>query len=134
MAILIGIVLALVVGALTTWAGLHRDRALYAAVTIVVGSYYSLFASMGASASILVVESLVGAVFFGLAIAGFRTTLWVVVAALAAHGIFDLAHPQMYENPGVPAWWPSFCAAYDVAAAAFLAWLISSNRVRASAA
>ena len=134
MAIIVGIVLALLIGAVTTLAGLHRDRALYSAITIVVGSYYSLFALMGGSTTTLVIESLIGAVFFCLAIAGFRSTLWIVVAALAAHGLFDLVHPHIYENRGVPHWWPLFCAAYDLVAAAFLAWLISSKRVRASAA
>lgn len=131
MATAVGIVLALMIGALTTLAGLHRDRALYAVVTIVVGSYYSLFSLMGASTETLLIESLVGAVFFGLAILGFRTTLWIVVAALAAHGIFDLLHPHVYENPGVPPWWPPFCSSYDVVAAAFLGWLIASKRVAA---
>jgi len=53
---------------------------------------------------------------------------------LAAHGIFDLVHPHLYANPGVPAWWPWFCLAYDLAAAAYLAWLLTSKKLRAHAA
>ena len=45
---------------------------------------------------------------------------WVVVVALAVHGILDLAHDRVISNPGVPIWWPAFCLAYDLTAAAYL--------------
>jgi len=77
-------------------------------------------------------ESLVGAVFLALAAAGFRSSLWVVVAALAGHGIFDLAHGSLIANPGVPGWWPAFCLMYDVTAATYLAWLLTRGRIRAA--
>lgn len=133
MALPIGIVLALAIGILTTAAGMNRDRALYPTVTIVVGSYYALFAAMGASTEVLMMETLVGLVFLALAIVGFRTSLWIAAAALAGHGLFDFVHGDLIVNPGMPAWWPPFCLAYDVTAAAFLAWLIISGRVRATA-
>jgi hypothetical protein len=102
-------------------------------VTIVIASCYGLFAVIGASTHTLVLESLAGAVFVLAAAYGFRSSLWVVVAALAAHGIFDLVHGSTIPNPGVPAWWPEFCLAYDVTAAMYLAWLLRSGRVRAAA-
>ena len=134
MSIAVGIVLALIVGSLATFFGLDRDRALYPVVTIVIASYYALFAVMGGSMEVLIIESLVAAAFLGVAVSGFRSTLWLVVSALAAHGIFDLVHPRLYVNPGVPVWWPAFCLAYDVVAAAYLAWLLASKKVRAYAA
>ena len=73
------------------------------------------------------------AVFLALAVTGFRWSLWVVAAALAAHGIFDLTHAAIISNPGVPNWWPDFCLAFDVTAAAYLAWLLKSGRIRAAA-
>ena len=133
MSIVVGVVLALIVGVSTTFFGLDRDRALYPVVMIVIAFYYVLFAAMSGSTHVIVVESLVATVFIALAVAGFRSTLWLVVIALAAHGVFDFAHPHAYANPGVPAWWPSFCAAYDVVAAAYLGWLLASNVVRARA-
>ena len=131
MSVAIGLVLALLVGGATTLAGLHRDRALYPVVMIVIALYYVLFAVMGGSAQVLLVESAVAAVFVGFAVAGFKSTLWLVVVALAAHGLFDFAHAHLYANAGVPAWWPSFCLAYDVMAAAFLAWLLAAKKVPA---
>jgi hypothetical protein len=133
MALLIGIVLALSVGVFGTVLGLDRERSFYPLVTIVVASYYALFAVMGASMHALALESLVGAAFLAAAAAGFRRSLWIVVIALAGHGLFDLAHAAVLSNPGVPSWWPEFCLTYDLSAAAYLAWLLKSGRVRAVA-
>jgi len=132
-ALLVGVVLALAVGLFATVVGLDRDRAFYPTVTIVVASLYALFAVMGASTDALLLESIVGAAFLVAAVSGFRSSLWVVVLALAAHGVFDLGHARVISNPGVPAWWPAFCMAYDVTAAAYLAWLLRSGRTRAGA-
>lgn len=128
---LIGVALALFAGALTTVGGLDRDRALYPAILIVVASYYDLFAAMGDRAA-LGPELGVSAVFLLVAIIGFRTSLWLVAAALAGHGALDLFHSALMANAGVPAWWPMFCASYDVAAAAYLAWRLASKKIDAS--
>ncbi len=133
MALLIGAVLALSVGLSMTFIGMDRDRAFYPTVTIVIASYYALFAVMGASTEVLMVESMAIVVFLGASIAGFKRSLWIVVAALALHGVFDLVHGHLIDNPGVPAWWPSFCLAYDVVAAVYLAWLLLRSRLHASA-
>jgi hypothetical protein len=129
----IGTVLALLIGLLATFSGLDRDRAFYPTVMIVIALYYALFAVMGGSIQVLVSESIVIAAFVGASIAGFRRSLWLVVAALAAHGAFDLVHGELIDNSGVPSWWPHFCLAYDVVAAVYLAWLLSSSKVYAAA-
>jgi hypothetical protein len=122
MPLLIGVLLAFAVGLFATAVGLDRDRAFYPTVTIVVASYYVLFAVMGASTETLVLESSAGAVFVAAAAYGFKFSPWVVVMALGGHGVFDLVHGRVISNPGVPAWWPSWCLAYDVTAAAYLTW------------
>jgi len=132
-ALVVGALLAFAVGLLATGIGLDRDRAFYPVVTIVIASYYALFAVRGASTHTLVLESLVGAVLLAAAVSGFRSSLWVVVVALAAHGIFDLIHGTVISNPGVPSWWPEFCLTYDVTAAAYLAWLLRSGHIRVAA-
>ena len=58
------------------------------------------------------------------AVVGFKSSAWIVVAALAGHGIFDAVHGKLVENSGMPVWWPAFCLAYDLGAAGSLAWLI----------
>jgi hypothetical protein len=130
--LLIGAVLAFLVGLLATFSGLDRDRAFYPAVLIVIASYYALFAVMGGSMQALMIESTVIVAFLGAAIAGFRGSLWLVVTALAAHGVFDLVHGHVIENPGVPPWWPPFCLSFDVVAAAYLASLLVRSKVQAA--
>ena len=132
MAILVGAILAVAVGLFATAVGLDRDRAFYPTVTIVIAFLYALFAVMGASTHVLVLESAVGSVFVAAAVSGFRSSLWIVALALAGHGVFDLVHGSVITNPGMPAWWPGFCSAYDVTAAAYLAWLLKIDRIRAS--
>lgn len=104
--------------------GFDRDRVFYPTLVTVVASYYILFAAMGGSTTALTLESLVAGAFFVLAVVGFKTNLWLVVAALAGHGVFDSVHHHFIHNPGVPVWWPAFCLSFDVAAAAFLAVLL----------
>ncbi|HEV2084180.1 MAG TPA: hypothetical protein VGR09_03785, partial [Gemmatimonadales bacterium] len=106
---LAGIVLALTVSGLATLVGLDRDRAFYPTVLVVIASYYVLFAVMGGSGHALVVETLVMTGFLLVAVMGFKKSLWMVVAALAAHGVFDFFHGRVVANPGVPVWWPAFC-------------------------
>jgi hypothetical protein len=123
----IGVVLAVSVCALATAAGFDRDRAFYPVLAIVIASYYGLFAVMGGSTAALMTESIVISAFVVISILGFKLNLWLVVAALIAHGVFDFIHGHLIANPGVPAWWPGFCLTYDVAAAGYLAWILRSR-------
>lgn len=131
MGFVIGAVLALVVGTGARFVGLDRDRAFYPTVLMVVASYYVLFAAMGGSTETLFVECAVMGVFVAASLMGFKRSLWIVVIALAGHGIFDFVRGGLIENPGVPSWWPSFCMAYDVVAAACLAVLLRRPRPHA---
>jgi hypothetical protein len=121
---LTGVVLALLISVFAAVVGFDRDRAFYPTVLIVIACYYVLFAVIGGSSHALLVETLITAAFLLLAAIGFRGNLWLVVAGLAGHGIFDLLHQRVVANPGVPAWWPAFCMTYDITAAAVLGWLL----------
>ena len=120
----IGIVLSAGVALFARKVGLDRDRAFYPTVMIAIASYYVLFAAMTGSVQTVLAESVVRSIFVAAAVAGFRSSAWIVAAALAFHGVFDAFHGRVLENPGVPAWWPAWCLAYDVGAAAGLAWLL----------
>jgi hypothetical protein len=135
MEILIGIALAVGVGLLGTAVGFDRERSFYPVALVVIASIYELFAAVGGSQAALLQEAVPMLAFIGVAVIGFRTNLWLVVAGLAAHGVFDAFHPALISNPGAPAWWPSFCLAYDVVAAGYLAAVCLRNqRVRAAGA
>jgi hypothetical protein len=121
---LVGAFLAVAVGGMGTVVGLDRDRAFYPTIMIVIALYYVLFAAMSGSTHALLIEVAVAAVFLAVALVGFKGSLWLVVVALAAHGVQDLFHGQLILNPGVPTWWPAFCSAYDVVAAGYLSFLL----------
>jgi hypothetical protein len=119
----IGLVASAGVAVFARYVGFDRDRAFYPTVVIVVALYYVLFAVMSGSVQTVVLESVVMSLFAIAAVVGFKSSAWIVVAALAGHGVFDAVHGYIIENAGVPAWWPAWCLSYDLGAAAILAWL-----------
>ena len=129
----IGLVLSLAVAVFGRRSGFDRDRAFYPTITIVVGAYYVLFATMTGSIEIVAMEVAMMAVFAVAAVAGFKSNLWIAAAALAGHGLFDMVHGRVVDNPGVPEWWPAFCATYDVAAGGMMAWMLKSGILTTSA-
>lgn len=134
MEILAGAVLALMVCLTAAFSGLDRDRAFYPTILMVIATYYALFAVMNGSIAALLPESIAIVAFMAAAIAGFKLSLWLVVAGLAAHGLFDFVHGQLITNPGVPRWWPLFCLTFDAVAAGYLASRLSLAGTRSTAA
>jgi hypothetical protein len=96
---------------------------------MVIASYYVLFAAMGGSVSALVAEAGTMAVFVAISIWGVRRNLWIVVVGLAAHGVFDSFHAALAVDASAPAWWPTFCLAFDITAAAYVACLLTFGRI-----
>lgn len=121
---LIGVTLALAAFLFARYVGLDRDRAFYPTVMIVIALLYGLFAAISGSVTVLALESFAIVGFILLAVIGFKSSLWLVAVALFAHGVYDFFHGHLFTNPGVPVWWPAFCMAYDVTAAAGLGWLL----------
>ena len=120
--------LAFVVFLLARRVGFDRDGAFYPVALIVIASFYVLFAVMGGSTSAIIIETLVAIAFAIVAVVGFRLSPWIVAAGIAAHGLFDCIHGSLIANPGVPEFWPAFCATFDIAFAAGLSWLILQRK------
>lgn len=120
----VGAAAAMAVGVFATAIGFDKERSFYPVVLIVIAALYLLFAAIAGSTGPLVAECVPALAFVALAALGFKRNAWLVVAGLALHGVFDFFHHLLIENPGVPAWWPGWCLAYDVVAAAYLAALI----------
>ena len=130
----VGVVLSIAVAVFARGVGFDRDRAFYPAVLIVIASYYVLFAAMTGSIQTVVLESALMMVFVIAAVAGFKGSAWIIVGALAGHGVQDAVHGYIVANAGVPGWWPAWCLAYDVGAAGALAWLLIRADVPSTAA
>ena len=126
---IVGVVLAVGVALFARFIRLDRDRAFYPTVMIVIASTYVLFAAMTESVHTVALESVPMLAFVIAAVAGFRASAWILVVALAGHGVFDWFHSDVLENPGVPVWWPAFCLAYDVGAAGCLAWILATQDI-----
>jgi hypothetical protein len=129
MAYIVGVVLAAVLCGFGTVVGLDRERGFYPTQMIVIALLYGLFAAMSGSTGVLMMESIGITLFIVAAVIGFKTNLWIVAVALAAHGVYDFLHPRLFENPGAPLWWPAFCGAYDIVAGIYLGLLLTRRRV-----
>jgi len=125
--LIVGSLSAAAVGLFAHAIGYDRDRAFYAVVLTVVGLLYVLFAVMAGGRG-LVTEIAFFALFAALAAVGFRSSLWIVAAGLALHGLFDFIRYSFLIAPGAPPWWPAFCGSYDVVAALGLASLLLARR------
>ena len=131
-AFMVGAASAAGVGLFARVVGYDRDRAFYPTVLTVVGSLYVLFAVMAGGGRGLIAELMFFAGFAALGAVGFRSSLWIVVAGLALHGIFDFIRHTFLPAPGAPEWWPAFCGSYDVVAGLGLAALLLIRERRTS--
>lgn len=99
---MIAIAFALGICTLATRVGFDRDRGLYPTASIVIASYHAPFA---VTAGPLLVRALEGdntATFAFVPVAGFRRSLYLVVAGLAAHPVLDVFHARLIADSGVP--------------------------------
>lgn len=124
MEFIVGIALALLAYAATHWQGLDRERVFYPTVMIAIATYYVVFAVIDGRGPVLLSEIAIAAAFSAVAVLGFKRNMWLVVAALAGHGVMDAFHHLLVPNMGVPKVWPGFCLAYDITAAGLLAYLL----------
>ena len=88
----VGLVLSIGVALFARAVRLDHDRAFYPTVTIVIASYYVLFAVMSGSVQTILLESIGMMVFVVAAVVGFKSSAWILVVALAGHGVFDAVH------------------------------------------
>jgi hypothetical protein len=111
----IGLVLALAIAVLAGILEFDKDRSFYPVILIVIAMYYLLFAVMGGNTEVIAKELIIALLFLAIAITGARISVIIVAVGLIVHGIFDLIHDLLVINSEVPAWWPGFCFAVDVA-------------------
>jgi hypothetical protein len=128
--LVVGSLLALAVAILGKVTRFDRDRSFYTAVLLIIASYYVLFAIQGDSLQALPWEGLVAIAFAIVAVFGALRLPLLVGVGILAHGLFDLAHPALIHNPGVPPWWPSFCMSFDVFLGLWVIGMTLSHRTR----
>jgi hypothetical protein len=123
----VGVLLAIAIATLAKFTRFDEERSFYSTVLVIIASYYVLFAVLGGSNQALVCELVIAIAFSTVAIIGALFFPTLVGTGIIAHGLFDLVHDMIIENPGVPTWWPTFCGSIDV----FLGlWVILLARSR----
>lgn len=128
-AVLIGIGLAINSIAVQRWLALD-GKTYYVTLTIVIASYYPLFAIMGGQTSTMLIESAVMMLFVTAAMIGCRHGYALFVGlALIGHGAYDLVHHYYLTNEGMPGWWPRFCAAADLVLGS---WILYESKASVS--
>ncbi|MGY1727964.1 hypothetical protein ACI79J_13430 [Geodermatophilus sp. SYSU D01062] len=102
------------------------DATVYALGIVLIAAVYIGFGVADGRGRVVAVETVVAAVFVVVAAAGVTGSAWLLVAGLAGHALKDL----WQHRTGFVAntrWWPPFCAAVDVVAAALIAVLIVAD-------
>lgn len=124
--VIIGAVLAVILAGFARLTNFDRDRSYYAVVLIVIATYYVLFACMANEA--IVTEIFAASIFLLLAILGGLRWQILLGIGIFLHGVFDLMHGYIISNPGVPIWWPAFCASIDIVLGLWVVFLVVIRR------
>lgn len=117
-----GVAAAVAVAASARASRFDRDRAFYPTVLVVIALLYVLFGVEDGAASVVAAESGVALVFVALAVVAYRRGSPALLAiGLAAHGLWDVAHPALLPtSDAVPTWWPAFCLGVDMPLSAWV--------------
>jgi hypothetical protein len=100
---------------------------VYSIGLLTLPSLYASFALQAGEQAVSVKEMIYGIPFVvaGLVFAfvSVRYSAIVVGALWILHALYDLAHSQIFTNPGVPVWYPVFCFSVDIVVGAYVLWL-----------
>ena len=117
-ALLVGIALAILAVIVFRTTRMEERKWLYPLLLATFPMYYFSFAVYGADYFALIMETLVGLVFFAVAYFGFKLNgsgaLFVLGTGYIGHAAYDFAHNKFFLNAGAPSWWPEFCASVDL--------------------
>jgi hypothetical protein len=101
---------------------------VYALGLAVIAAVYVGFAVADGRPEVLAVEVAVTCAFVAVAAAAVPALPWLVVAGLVGHGLKDLWQHRTHFVRNTR-WWPPFCAAVDVVAAALIAVVLAAGRL-----
>jgi hypothetical protein len=99
---------------------------VYAIGTVGIAFIYIGFAVADGRPKVIAVESGVAAGFVILAAVAITGSPWLLVAALAGHGLKDLWQHRTHFVRGTR-WWPPFCMTVDFVVAAIIAVEIAAG-------
>jgi len=124
----IGIVLTIGLLSVSWITGLYRERGVYVVTLIAIAFFYIVFALEHGDTTVVIVNTIVAALFVVLALFGYMRSLMLVALGLILHGVFDGVYLLSSTNPS-PEWWGPFCFAVDIALGTFLILLIKTSKI-----
>ncbi len=121
-----GAILAIASSLLMVGARIEHQAGTWVTLLVAIACFYPVFAVETGSLQAIAVQSVIAASFILLALAGARISLWLVLAGLTAHGLYDGVADYVLADPS-PEWWGPFCIGFDTFAAISLAALLLRN-------
>jgi hypothetical protein len=118
-----GIIAALVSIAITVRLPVKKAAEFYNLFMAATAAVYIGSALAAGNANTLVLETVLSAALFALALAGQWSSLKFTALAFLAHGAWDLLHVTMGMGANAGADFPVVCVAYDWLIAGYLWWL-----------
>jgi hypothetical protein len=128
--VLLGVAVAVVVGGFGSRVAGRLQLALYALGLVGAALVYVGLAAFNGGREQLPLEALGLALYTLVAVLGVGRWPPLLVVGWAGHAAWDLLHPGGYA-PYVPGWYPPACIGFDLAVAAYLAWLLWRRGARA---
>jgi hypothetical protein len=105
----------------------NAERWLYTLGLLCLPAIYLVFALYAGHNQSVVLELAWGApyIFAGILIAlgNLRVSTLLIAVFWLLHGVYDLLHDSLFNNPGVPIWYPALCAGADLVIGSYLLFL-----------
>lgn len=105
----------------------HLERQMYPGLLLLLPVFYAVFAASAGSGHATLMELVVGIPWIAVGLAcllfDVRRSAQILGTLWLFHAVFDLAHGLLPENPGLPSWYPLWCAAVDVVVGGYLLWV-----------
>lgn len=103
---------------------------LYSTALISLPLIYMGFALFSEGKSVVLKEFLYGLPFiaagFVCLLVRFKASGFLIAILWLLHSVYDLFHPSLFINSGVPGWYPLLCAVVDLVVGGYLVYYVSS--------
>lgn len=102
---------------------------LYAMALMCLPCIYAAFAifNQEATQTVVIKEMAIGIPYIAVGLMALQSKLKMISYLLAIlwlmHGAYDLFHDHLFINPGVPVWYPVFCAVVDLVIGTYLLYV-----------
>ena len=103
-------------------------RFYYGISLIILPVIYMTFGIFADGTGVIGQELLYGLPFIVMgivcAITDFKYAGYIVAVFWFSHAAYDMIHPQLFTNSGVPSWYPVVCAAIDFSIGLWISYLM----------